>query len=81
MDPLIAAEEISARPTGQTPVVLCASMGPNPPTRGIPGSVNLPCTRAALGHRSDKGDPLTFSCSSGVTATAHEGPRSEWGRL
>lgn len=36
MHPLISVEELLA--LGETPVVLCASMGPHPPTVGIPGS-------------------------------------------
>lgn len=38
MKPLITAEELATLLREESPVVLCASMGPHPPTRGVPGS-------------------------------------------
>lgn len=63
MNPLITAEELAVLLRGEAPVVLCASMGPNPPTRGIPGSFPADLE----GDFSDPANPLPHTAPDDLT--------------
>ena len=63
MNPLITVEELATLLREGEPVVLCAAMGPNPPTRGIPGSHLADLE----GDFSDPGNPLPHTVPGDLT--------------
>lgn len=64
MNPVISVAELVTLLEWSDPVVLCASMGPNPPTSGIPGS-HLADLEADF---SDPDNPLPHTVPTDLTA-------------
>jgi len=64
MNPLISVDELVTLREWSDPVVLCASMGPTPPTHGIPGSHLADLE----GDFSDPTDPLPHTVPADLTA-------------
>ena len=64
MNPLISVEELVTLREWSDPVVLCASMGPNPPSTGIPGS-HLADLEDDF---SDPGNPLPHTAPADLRA-------------
>lgn len=63
MNPLISVDELVTLREWSDPVVLCASMGPTPPTHGIPGSHLADLE----GDFSDPADPLPHTVPADLT--------------